>query len=71
MSLVANTYIEVLAYRREERKQVQIHMVGLLKMMIQQQYVRGIRWLAITAADGVVVPPYYPPVLACTWHMIR
>ena len=43
MSLVANTYIEVLAYRREERRQVQIHMVGLLKMMIQQQYVRSKR----------------------------
>ena len=38
-------------------------MVGLLKMMIQQQYVRGVPGgLAITAAD-VVVPPYYPPVL--------
>ena len=48
-------------------------MVGLLKMTIQQQYVRGIirGGVAITAADDVVVPPYYPPVLVCTWRMIR
>ena len=47
-------------------------MVGLLKMMIQQQYVRGIQGgLAITAADVEVVPPCCPPVLVCTWHMIR
>ena len=36
-------YIRVLAYRGEERKEVLVHMVGLLKMMIQQQYVRGTR----------------------------
>ena len=43
MSLVANTYIGVLAHRGEERREVQVHMVGLLKIMIQQ-YVRGNRW---------------------------
>ena len=48
-------------------------MVGMLKMMIQQEYVRGIQGgLAITAADDVILThPYYPPVLACTWHIIR
>ena len=44
MSLVANTYIGVLAYRGEERSEVQVHKVGQLKMMIQQQCVRGTRW---------------------------
>ena len=43
--------IGVLAYRGEERREVQVHMVGLLKMIIQQQYVRGAGGgLAITAA---------------------
>ena len=47
-------------------------MVGLLKMIVQQQYVRGIRGdVAITAADVVVVLPSYPPVPVCTWLMIR
>ena len=70
MSLVANTYLGVLAYRGEERRNIQVHMVGLLRMMMQQQYVRGRRWFG-TAAAVVVVLPYYPPVLVCTWHMMR
>ena len=37
-------YRGILAYRGEERREVQVHMAGLLKMMIQQQYVRGTRW---------------------------
>ena len=31
--------------RGEERREVQVHVGGLLKMMIQQQYVRGTRWI--------------------------
>ena len=59
MSLVAvhtNTYLGVLAYWGEERKEVQGHMVGLLKMMIRQQHVRGTRWFG----DGFLVLPTVP-----------
>ena len=40
-------------------------MVGLLKMMMRQQYIRGTRWFGDFAAAAaiVVVLPYYPPVL--------
>ena len=43
-TLVGNIHIGVLAYRGEERREVQVHVVGLLKMMIQHHYLRGTRW---------------------------
>ena len=68
-SLLVNVYISVLAYRGEERREVQVLVCGLTAetdyVVLSSTFeVRG--GLAITAAAVVVVLPYYPPVLACT-----
>ena len=54
MSIVAFTYIRALAYRGEERREVQVHVVGLLKMSIYSSSAFEVRGgLAITAAAVV------------------
>ena len=66
-------YIGALAYMGEERREVQVRIVRLLKKVMQQQYVRGTRWFGDydTAAAVDIVLPYYPPELVCTWHTKR
>ena len=67
-------YIGV-AYRREERREVQVYMVGLLKIVIQQQYVRGTRWFGdycccCRSSSSPAILPAGTRII-CTWHVIR